>query len=294
MIQDAPPRLKAFEEFLELSPASPGIISVSADIKRLTAIINFGVGVFAMPQIRKRTVRREISPLRLLSATLGIAALLAFAGRAPAQDAPAGPIPGATPSDQPVSTHGGAQNSNTSESHPNLAGTWKLNKDQSDDPRQKMQEAAAQQGGGGRGGWGGGGGGGMGAGQRGAGQGGGQRGGMMQDYSELTITQTNATTQVTGDSGRVLASTDNSAGNSPTAGSNNSADSDANRNSPPAAQWQGSQLVVTEQMRRGTTTRTYELSPDGKQLYVTTKIDNPRFSQPVTIRFVYDPVKQGG
>jgi hypothetical protein len=243
-----------------------------------------------MLQIRKKTVRREIPRLRLLSATLGIAALLAFAGRAPAQDAPAGPIPGATSSDQPVSTRAGAQNPNASASHPNLAGTWKLNKDQSDDPRQKMQEAAGQQGGGGRGGWGGGGGG-----QRGGGQGGGQRGGgMMQDYSELTITQTNAKTQVTGGSGRVLASTDNSAGTSSNAGSNNSADSDANRNSPPPGQWQGSQLVVTEQMRRGTTTRTYELSPDGKQLYVTTKIDNPRFSQPVTIRFVYDPVKQGG
>jgi hypothetical protein len=47
-------------------------------------------------------------------------------------------------------------------------------------------------------------------------------------------------------------------------------------------------------MRGGNTTRTYEFSPDGKQLRVTTRMENPRFNQPVTIRFVYDGVKAGG
>jgi hypothetical protein len=237
-------------------------------------------------------LRRMTPVLRTLAVSFSVAVFVAFVAWAVPQQAPAGPQPGAPPSDQPATT---SQTSSASASHPNLAGTWKLNKDQSDDPRQKMQEAAQQNGGGS--GWGGGGGG-MGGGRRGGGQGGGQRGGgMMQDYSQLTITQTNTITQVTGDSGRVLASTDNSAGNSSnvdSSNSGNSADSGANRNLPPAAQWQGSRLVVTEQMRRGTTTRTYELSSDGKQLYVTTKIDNPRFTQPVTIRFVYDPAKQGG
>jgi len=48
---------------------------------------------------------------------------------------------------------------------------------------------------------------------------------------------------------------------------------------------------VTPGRRQGSTTRTYELSPDGAQLYVTTKIDNPRFQNPVTFRLVYDPVQ---
>jgi hypothetical protein len=59
----------------------------------------------------------------------------------------------------------------------------------------------------------------------------------------------------------------------------------------PNAQWRGSQFVTfTPGRRQGSTTRTYELSPDGKQLYVSTKIDNPRFQNPVTFRLVYDPV----
>ena len=73
-------------------------------------------------------------------------------------------------------------------------------------------------------------------------------------------------------------------------------DSNKSDNSTPepdsaAAQWQQDQLVVTTQTRRGSTTRSYELSPDGKQLYVTTRIENQRLSQPVVIRFVYDPAK---
>jgi len=54
------------------------------------------------------------------------------------------------------------------------------------------------------------------------------------------------------------------------------------------AQWQGNQLVAVEQMRDDTTTRTYELSPNGHRLYLTTKIENKRFKQPFTYRFVYD------
>jgi hypothetical protein len=52
------------------------------------------------------------------------------------------------------------------------------------------------------------------------------------------------------------------------------------------------QLVSVQPGRRqGSTTRTYELSPDGRQLFVTTKIDNPRFDSPVTFRLVYDPAQ---
>ena len=94
-----------------------------------------------------------------------ILALAISAPRAAAQ-AGDGPQSGATPSDAPSA-------SPTSHSvpqiggHPSLAGTWTLNKDQSDDPREKMRDAM------GGGGMNGGGGGGMGGGGGRQGMGGG-------------------------------------------------------------------------------------------------------------------------
>jgi len=170
---------------------------------------------------------------------------------------------------------------------------------------------------GGGGGWGGGGGqrggGGMGGG---GGRRGGQNGsgGAMNNLSQLTIEQTASSAKVTGESGDVLAvysatesapansSAGSSSNPSPSSqtsssgsGSNSSSGDSDTASAPPAAQWQGSQLVaVTPGRRQGSTTRSYELSPDGKQLYVTTKIDNPRFKNPVTFRLVYDPAPSGG
>jgi hypothetical protein len=235
---------------------------------------------------------------------LSVLGLTLTAGRAAAQ-ADAGPQAAAAPSDQPNSSSPSAIPQIGG--HPSLVGNWTLNKDQSDDPRAKMREAMGG-GGGGRGGYGGGGGGmggGYGGGRRG-GQGGGRgQGGMLADYSQLTIVQTPTSAKITGSSGRALAiydSSDTSASpNSGNAGnSNDSSDSeDSGRGErqmePATASWQGNQLIAVTQGRRGgSTTRTYELSPDGKQLYVTTKMDNPRFQQPVTFRFVYDAVGADG
>ncbi|MGD0957687.1 MAG: hypothetical protein ABR953_12800 [Candidatus Acidiferrales bacterium] len=227
---------------------------------------------------------------RILIGVFAVFALAAMlcAGRAAAQ-AQAGPQAGATPSDQPVA-QAGAQTPAQIGGHPSLAGAWTLNKDQSDDARAKMREAmgnsGGQGGGGGRGGMGGGGqrgGGGMGGGR---GQG---AGGEMNEFSQLTIEQTATSAKVAGSSGRALAVYLNSdASKSNSSNSGNSED----ENAPAVAQWKGDQLVAVTQGRRGgSTTRTYELSPDGKQLYVTTKMDNPRFQQPVTFRFVYDPAQ---
>ncbi|MFZ0037476.1 MAG: hypothetical protein WAK91_08650 [Candidatus Acidiferrales bacterium] len=175
-----------------------------------------------------------------------------------------------------------------SAANPNLAGQWKLNKDQSDDPRQKMQQAMGGNGqGGGRGGEGGGG-------RRGGGQGqgGGQGGGMMNDLAQLSIVQTDTSVKVSNASGRVLAAYPEDTQAAKPAANGGNADDDLREPAPPVAKWQGSQLVATMQGRRGgTTTRTYELSSDGRQLIVTTKMQNPRFTQPVTFRLVYDPAK---
>ncbi len=245
----------------------------------------------------------------LALSTLG----LAFsAGRAAAQE-PAGPAPGATPSDSPASSPAPSTAAQIG-GHPSLAGNWTLNKDQSDDPRAKMREAMGGGSGGGRGGYGGGGGGGMGGGGGYGGGRGGQGGGRGQgdtfaDFSQLTIAQTPTSAKITGSSGRVLAIFDSSTSSAPsdsgsTANSNNnssdSSDSEGagrggRQMEPAVASWQGTQLVAVTQGRRGgSTTRTYELSPDGKQLYVTTKMDNPRLQQPVTFRFVYDAASANG
>ncbi len=130
---------------------------------------------------------------------------------------------------------------------------------------------------------------GMGRGRQGQGQG----GDMMKEFSQLTITETSSTAKVTGESGRVLALYSGADQSQSPSAANDSNKSDNSTPEPDsaAAQWQQDQLVVTSHTRRGSTTRSYGLSPDGKQLYVTTRIENQRLSQPVVIRFVYDPTK---
>ena len=209
--------------------------------------------------------------LRMLFASCGAAVLLSPVGLAAAQPFNALRL--------------AMQASTQASARPNLAGTWKLNKDQSDDPREKMRQAMGGSGGPGRGS-------GMGGGARqgGGGRERGQGGGMMDEFSQLNIEQKDSSTKVVGASGHVLAlSSESDQGGAK--GSSTQGDWDT----PPAGKWQGSQfVVVTQRMGRGTTTRTYELSPDGKQLFVTTKMESERFSQPVTYRLVYDAGKSSG
>jgi hypothetical protein len=146
-------------------------------------------------------------------------------------------------------------------------------------------------------------------GQRGM-RGGGGRGGTRADFSKLTIEQTATTAKVSGASGRVLAvlgpdaaanaSPDNSAAAPAHVASPEDmpANSDAGprpRRGPPppaVAHWNGNQLVSESQSPRGgKMTRTYELSPDGKELFVNTKLQNPNLSEPISYRQVYDRAK---
>jgi hypothetical protein len=225
-------------------------------------------------------------------------------GRAAAQSDMPGPLPAAKPAQTtPAAQPTGQSTAESTGARPNLAGRWALNKDQSDDPRQKMHQAMGGGGYGGHGGWGGGGnggGGGYGGGRHGRGQG----EGMLNELSQLTIEQTNTSAKVTGSSGHVLALYSANSAAAPTSaqeGSSTASSSSGSSSSggdddyaPPAAQWRGSQLVAVAERRRGTNTQTYELSPDGKQLFVTTKMESQRFTEPVVFRLVYDPVKSNG
>lgn len=203
-----------------------------------------------------------------------------------------------------------------------LAGSWRMNKDESDDPREKQREATGNSGGngggtGGRrgGGWGMGGPGMGGPGQGpwggGGGQGGGGWGGNrggnngdenddarnggamdMTDLSALTIEQSDTSAKVTGATGRILCAYSSSNPDATNKAPNNKSSNDGSY-TPPAAQLQNGQLVVVMpgRQRGAKTTRTYALSDDHTRLWVTTKIENPRLSQPVTIRLVYDQSK---
>jgi len=55
------------------------------------------------------------------------------------------------------------------------------------------------------------------------------------------------------------------------------------------AKWKGQRLVIEMKMERGgTITRTYELASAGRQLYMTVKIENERMPDAISIRSVYD------
>jgi hypothetical protein len=56
-----------------------------------------------------------------------------------------------------------------------------------------------------------------------------------------------------------------------------------------SARWDGAQLVTDEKGPRGRKmSRTFELSPDGRQIYETWHIENGRSGSPITIRYVFD------
>lgn len=109
---------------------------------------------------------------------------------------------------------------------------------------------------------------------------------MMSDLSYLTVRQTEKTISVQSDSGRLLAQY-------PPADQGNSKSDDPQTNKGASSQWQGESLVVvTPGKNGGKTTRTFELSSDSSQLYMTTRMEGGRLNSPVTFRLVYDPSNQ--
>ncbi len=192
-------------------------------------------------------------------------------------------------------------------------GTWKLNRDESDDPRQKSNQRATSNPngnpngnpggyGGPRMGWPGGG---MGGGRQGNGgpQSGSQssspKGGTPEEkerYQELMDpsvrldlakrAEKDAIVEMTGDQGRkTIFYTD---GNKPDAPAGVGTEV-------VAANWDGAKLVSNDVSlpKGGTARRTYEVSPDGTQLWEEVEMVVGKDKNPSRFRFVYDAVAAG-
>jgi hypothetical protein len=206
--------------------------------------------------------------------------------------APAGPLPASTaqPSDAPAARP--QPSAVDVKPRTSILGGWKLNRDESDDPRQKMQQARPN-GGGNRGG------GvrmgipGMGGGPYGGHRGAGQNGENEQERERMQalIAAANSMTlaqREPKDPEVDLVEDQNRTTLFFTDGRKLEKSKDPN-NQQVAAHWDGNRLVTDEKNPRGgKLSRTYELSYDGRQLYETVDFTMGRSNSPISIRYVYD------
>jgi hypothetical protein len=206
--------------------------------------------------------------------------------------APPGPIPQARSQDAPPPAPRPQVQKAPVQPRTSILGAWKLDRDDSDDPRKKMQEARSDQGNGGYGGnrrmgggypGGGGGYGGRRMGQQGESDEDRQR---MQELlnppNTLTVAEAKKDVEVDlfDDQGRKRALF--------TDGRKLQKPKDLNYQEI-AAHWDDKRLVTDEKNPRGgKMSRSYELSYDGTQLYETLHMPTGRSNTPLTIRYVYD------
>jgi len=225
--------------------------------------------------------------------TLGVfsIAALAIPGLVRAQ-APAGPLPAAQPQTSSPAT--ASPQNQPRETRASILGRWKLNRDESDDPRKKMEDARTSGasrprngsgvsiGGfpiGGHGGYGG---------RSGESEEDRQRAyDFVAPANSLTFEQKdpkNPEVDLTDDQNRKRALfTDGR--------KVQKADSKDDNYQEISAHWDGSRLVTDEKSPRGgKMSRTFELSYDGAQLYETLRLTAGRSNAPLDVRYVYDPM----
>ena len=224
----------------------------------------------------------------LLTGMTGLAALpgLAFSGVARAQ-APAGPVstppPGTMPAAKPQ------EPAPLPPPRQSILGAWKLNRDESDDMRNRSQDSRGSGGGGyggrrGGGGWPGGGGYG---GHRG-GMGGGESDQDRQKMHELLSPPTTMRFTMTGAEVDLMDDRDRKRAFM-TDGRRRQKPKDDN-DQEIAAKWDGNRLVTDEKSPRGgKLSRTFELSPDGRQLYENLHMESSgRNNRSLDVHYVYD------
>jgi len=207
--------------------------------------------------------------------------------------APAGPLPAAQPQ-PPSSPEARPQEQQSAPVKPrtSIMGAWKLNQDESDNPRKKMQDARGTGGGqgGGRGGVR------MGIPGMGGGPYGGRRGGGgsesdedRQRMQEVMTASRSLTVAEAKKDVEVDVFDDQERKTSIFTDGRKLQKSKDTTNQEIAAHWDGNRLVTDEKTPSGKKmSRTYELSYDGTQLYETLKLTRGRSNSQVSIRYVYD------
>jgi len=208
--------------------------------------------------------------------------------------APAGPLPAAQ-SQAPSSSQEVQPQQQSAPVKPrtSILGAWKFNRDESDDARQKMQDA---RGGGGRGGGGGvrmgipGMGGGPYGGRRGGGGGGGNENDADREKMQEVLNPSHGLTLAEAKKDVEVDVFDDQQRKTAiyTDGRKLQKTKDSN-NQEVLAHWDGNRLVTDEKTPSGKKmSRTYELSYDGTQLYETLKLTRGRSDSQISIRYVYD------
>jgi len=228
----------------------------------------------------KMKVIRSAKP----AVSMALAAFTLLIPAATRAQAPAGPVKGAPP--QPASAGRPQEQAPLPPLRTTILGRWKLNRDESDDPRRRRQDSGGSNGGGygGRRG-------GMGGGYPGGGHGGyGRRGESDEERQKMrelfsppaamTLSMTGAEVDLVDDRDRKRAFM--------TDGRKLQKSKDTNYQEI-AAKFDGKRLVTEEKSPRGDKmSRTFELSEDGRQLYETLHMTTGRSNTPLVVRFVYD------
>ncbi|HKW64473.1 MAG TPA: hypothetical protein VJN89_18115 [Candidatus Acidoferrum sp.] len=173
-----------------------------------------------------------------------------------------------------------------------ILGAWKLNRDESDDPRQRMQDSRESNGGGyggrrGGGGWPGSGG----PGRRG-GYGGGESDDERQKMHELLSPPATMSFSMTG--AEVDLQDDHDRKRAFMTDGRKLKKSKEDNYQEIAAKWDDTRLVTDEKSPRGgKMSRSFELSPDGRQLYENLHIEGSgRSNRTLDLHYVYDILAQ--
>jgi hypothetical protein len=213
--------------------------------------------------------------------SMALAAFIFLVPAAIRAQAPAGPLPQAESKGAPPASV--RPSVPPVEPRTTILGTWKVNRDESDDPRKRRQDSGSSNGGGyggRRGGMGGGGRGGYG---RRGGESDEERQKMRELFSPpaaMTLSMTGAEVDLVDDRDRKRAFM--------TDGRKLQKSKDTNYQEI-AAKFDGKRLVTEEKSPRGDKmSRTFELSEDGRQLYQTLHMTTGRSNTPLVVRFVYD------
>ena len=220
-----------------------------------------------------------ISKILLTFSVIGMAGLLLSARSLLAQS-PAGPVaappPGSVPAAKPV------EQPPLPPPRQTILGAWVLNRDESDDPRNRMRDSEEQ------GGYGrrrpGGGPGGSGAGRVGYG---GESESERRKMHEFLSPPTNMELSMTG--AEVDLKDDHDRKRAFMTDGRKLQKSKDDNYMEIAAKWDSNRLVTDEKNPSGgRMSRTFELSPDGRQLYETLNLKLGRNNYETSIRFVYD------